>query len=293
MVALVTPFNERGGVDYDELRRLVELHGRSRTEVVVSVGTTGESPTLSHAEHMEVIARTVMFARRYDGLRVIAGTGSNCTHEALQLTEASAEAGADGALLITPYYNRPSPRGVIGYYRELDKVGIPIWVYNLPRRTGINVSPETMLEIVQQCENVVGLKASNGNLQEITEIVRDCSAVRPNFQVVSGDDSLTVPIMSIGGVGAISVIANVVPDLAAQMISLFRDGQTEAAAKLQQRLMPLSRACMEIQASPAGVKAMLRGLGYKVGAPRSPMTDVDDAEAAELMRVYQEVINGM
>lgn len=291
MVALVTPFSETSPsrVSYDILEKLVAFHAQSKTDVIVPCGTTGEAPTLSHEEHAEVIRRSVEFAKG-TGLRVFAGTGSNCTFEALQLTEAAAQAGADAALVVTPYYNRPSPKGVREYYRELDKVGLPIWLYNLPRRTGINLEPTTTCEIVSECSNVVGIKAANGLLVEISEVIQDCQRLRSDFQVVSGDDSLTLPILSIGGSGTISVIANVVPNLVADLVDAFQHQRNEEARKLHQLLLPLCRASVEVQSNPAAIKAIMRGLGFPVGRPRSPMSDVESDEAEVLMHLYRTVV---
>lgn len=290
MVALVTPFCDEGNqeINYNVLQELIRLHADSRTGAIVPTGTTGESPTLNHKEHQDVITASVEAAKG-TGLKVIAGTGSTSTREAVSLTEHAAEVGADAALVVTPYYNRPSPRGVLDYYQQINRVGLPFYVYNLPKRTGINVSPQTMVEIVETCENAIGLKAANGILVEIAEVVRDCRKVRPGFEMISGDDSITLPILSVGGVGAISVIANFVPNLAADVIDLYLHGKVAEAMEVQFRMIPLARASMEVQSSPAGTKALLRHLGYAVGAPRSPMADVDASEYEHLVEVLQSV----
>lgn len=289
IVALVTPFTEdTGKVSFKALEKLLAFHIRSSTGAVVVNGTTGESATLSDEEQLELIRETVRICKG-SGIKVIAGTGSNCTKKAVSLTRFAQEVGVDSALVVTPYYNRPSPKGLVSYYNEIDRVGLPFYVYNVPGRTGVNVSPETMREIVASCGNVVGLKATNGLLEEIARVALECEEIHPGFEIFSGDDGLIVPILSIGGIGAISVVGNIMPDIVSDAIQSFQQGNIERAAYLQRYLVGFSHMVMRTQASPAATKATLRHMGFEVGGTRSPLVDLSPQESELVYMAYLKV----
>ena len=206
IVALVTPFSG-GKVDEAKLRQLVEMHVAQGTDGIVPCGTTGESPTLSHDEHRRVVEIVIEAAR--GRLHVIAGTGSNATSEAIDLTRHAKKAGATGALVVNPYYNRPTQEGLYRHFRAVaDAVDIPILVYNIAGRTAVNVETDTLARLVKDCPNIVGVKEASGSLDQMTQVILACG---PEFSVLSGDDNITLPLMSVGGRGVISVVANIVP----------------------------------------------------------------------------------
>ena len=213
IVALVTPFKD-GLVDYDKLGELVEYHIENGTNAIIPCGTTGESPTLTHKEHGEVIGKVIEIAK--GRIPVIAGTGSNSTSEALSLTKHAKEAGADGSLMITPYYNKPTQEGLYEHYKSIsDAVDIPIIIYNVPSRTGVSISPETVARLYEM-KNIVAIKEASGNIDQTSQILNLC-----DITVLSGDDSLTLPIMSVGGKGVVSVVANILPGEVSEMVSSF------------------------------------------------------------------------
>ncbi|MBI2463712.1 4-hydroxy-tetrahydrodipicolinate synthase [Candidatus Peregrinibacteria bacterium] len=214
IVALITPFQSDGAIDEQRLRELVSWHVKSGTNAIVPCGTTGESATLSHEEHHRVI--DIVINETQGRIPVIAGAGSNSTREAVSLTEHAREAGADAVLSISPYYNKPTQQGIIEHYKTLNEIGIPIIVYNVPGRTGINITAETTLKLAQM-GNIVGIKEASGNMSQIMEILRD----RPDgFRVYSGDDALAYPLMMLGADGCVSVVANEIPQEFSTMIQL-------------------------------------------------------------------------
>ena len=238
IVALVTPFSD-AKVDEAKLRELVEFHVRSGTDGLVPCGTTGESPTLSHDEHKRVVEIVVEAAR--GRVSVIAGTGSNSTAEAINLTTHAERAGADGALIVSPYYNKPTQQGLYEHFKAISEAAaIPILVYNIQGRTAVNVETETLARLARDCKNIVGVKEASGSLDQMTQVILACG---PEFTVLSGDDSLTLPLMAVGGRGVISVIANIVPKETVEMTHAALDGDWKRARELHLRLFPLCRAC--------------------------------------------------
>jgi 4-hydroxy-tetrahydrodipicolinate synthase len=280
MVAIVTPFNERDEICFDALSELVQMHANSGTTGIVVCGTTGESPTLSHEEHEAAVARVVEFSKG-TSLKVIAGTGSNSTAEAISLTEKAAEAGADACLVVTPYYNKPDRKGLLLHMKELDKVGLPIIYYNIPGRTGINVGPAQLIEILDNCPNLIGLKQSNGNLEETTELIGMLGD--RDFSIMSGDDGLVAPFLSIGGRGVISVIANAYPKAMVELIRHYEQGQVDTAAKIMAAVYPLCSALLSLGPNPVPVKSLLCKLGTNVGGCRLPLAILDDSKADQLV----------
>src|SRR6266581_3350665 len=213
IVALVTPFND-GKVDEAKLRELVEMHVAQGTDGIVPCGTTGESPTLSHDEHHRVVEIVIEAAA--GRLHVIAGTGSNATSEAIDLTAHAKKAGATGALVVNPYYNKPTQEGLYRHFRAVaDSVAIPILVYNIQSRSAVNVETDTLVRLVRDCKNIVGVKEASGSLDQMSQVILACG---PEFSVLSGDDNVTLPLLAIGGSGVISVIANILPRETSDMV---------------------------------------------------------------------------
>ncbi|HEX8201856.1 MAG TPA: 4-hydroxy-tetrahydrodipicolinate synthase, partial [Isosphaeraceae bacterium] len=245
-VALVTPFRD-GEVDLDALRGLVDWHVEQGTDVVSPVGTTGESPTLTHAEHERIIAAVVEHAA--GRVKVLPGTGSNATAEAVRLTQFAARAGADGALLVAPYYNRPSQEGLYAHYaRVAEAVDLPLVLYNVPGRTGRNIEPETV-ERLARLGPVVAIKEASGSLDQVSDIL-----VRTELTVLSGDDSLTLPMLAVGAEGVVSVVANLVPRDVLALLDAFRRGAMGEARRHHAALFPLCRDLLGIAANPIPVK---------------------------------------
>jgi len=263
IVAIVTPF-KNGRVDEEKLRELIEFQIENGTDGIVPCGTTGESPTLSHEEHDRVIEITVDAVKKR--VPVIAGTGSNSTAEALRLTEHAREVGADGALMVCPYYNRPTQEGLYQHYKTIaEQVKIPVIVYNIPGRTGVNLLPETMARLAK-VPGIVGTKEASGSLKQMHEVIQLCG---PDFAVLSGDDFFTYPLLCLGGHGIISVISNIVPKDMAALVDAFAAGDLQKAKDLHYRMVPLVDSLF-IETNPTPVKAALAMMGkieYEVRLP--------------------------
>ncbi len=275
MVALVTPF-KNGQVDWPSLEALVEFHLQNGTNGIVPCGTTGESATLSHAEHDEVI-RTVIKAVN-KRVPVIAGTGSNSTDEAVRLTQEAERSGADGALMISPYYNRPTQEGIYQHYRKVaSAVGIPLIVYNIPGRTGSKIEPETLARLAE-IENVAGVKEATGSVDQAIDVIRLCG---DRLAVYSGEDSLIYSLMSLGGKGVISTVANVAPKQTAQLAQACLAGRWDEGREMQFQLIPLIRSLF-IETNPIPVKTALALMGKCSGELRLPMTPMAESNLAKL-----------
>ena len=265
IVAIVTPFSD-GKVDYPSLEELIEFQIENGTHGIVPVGTTGESPTLSHAEHREVIRFTVETVR--GRIPVVAGTGSNCTEEAVNLTEFAEKAGADAALVVTPYYNKPTQDGIYRHFRELaDKTSIPLVLYNVPGRTAANVEPETVARLFHDCENVTGIKEATGSVEQASRIIHLCGE---EIVVLSGDDAVNYPLLAVGAKGFITVTANVAPRDVAELYDRFARGEIEEAKKLHYRLLPLN-SVLFVESNPIPVKAALALMGKTSADIRAPL----------------------
>ncbi|HID21131.1 MAG TPA: 4-hydroxy-tetrahydrodipicolinate synthase [Planctomycetaceae bacterium] len=273
-VALITPFRD-GAVDEAALRRLVDFHVENGTDCVSPVGTTGESPTLSHDEHERVIA---VVCEQADGrIKVMAGTGSNSTSEAIRLTRFAQKAGADAALMVAPYYNKPMPEGFYQHYKAVaEAVDLPIVLYNIPGRTGKNMEPETIARI-GELPNVVAVKEASGSMDQASQILN-----LSELTVLSGDDSLTLPLLAIGGSGVVSVVGNIVPQDVQAMIRAFRNGDVTTAQQWHQKLFPLCRDLLSLATNPIPIKGAMQLLGRDTGEVRLPMTPLDDAQRAAL-----------
>ena len=279
IVALVTPF--RGGtVDEAKLKELVEMHVTQGTDGIVPCGTTGESPTLSHDEHRRVVEIVIEAAR--GRLHVIAGTGSNATSEAISLTAHAKKAGATGALVVNPYYNKPTQEGLYRHFRAVaDAVDIPILAYNIASRTAINVETDTLVRLVKDCPNIVGVKEASGSLDQMTQVILACG---PDFSVLSGDDNLTLPLMSVGGRGVISVIANIVPRETAEMTHAALAGDWKLARELHLKLFPLARAAF-METNPIPVKEAMGMMGMLEPEFRLPMCPMGAANRERLKTI--------
>ena len=282
IVALVTPF--RGGkVDEAKLKELVEMHVAQGTDGIVPCGTTGESPTLSHDEHRRVVEIVVEAARKR--LHVIAGTGSNATSEAIELTTHAKKAGAAGALVVNPYYNKPTQEGLYRHFRAVaDAVDIPILAYNIASRTAINVETDTLVRLVKDCPNLVGVKEASGSLDQMTQVILACG---PDFSVLSGDDNLTLPLMSVGGRGVISVIANFVPRETAEMTHAALAGDWKLARELHLKLFPLARAAF-METNPIPVKEAMGMMGMLEPEFRLPMCPMGAANRERLRAILAQ-----
>ena len=280
-VAIVTPF-KNGKVDAKALKGLIEFHIKNGTNGIVPCGTTGESATLDHQEHEEVIRIAVETCE--GRLPVLAGTGSNSTHEAIELTLTAQKLGADGALLITPYYNKPTQEGLYQHFAAVAKeTKLPIVLYNVPSRTSINMLPATVARL-SQIENIIGIKEASGNLVQVSEIIKSCG---PAFEVISGEDALTWPILALGGKGVISVTANLVPDKFARLCSAALTGDMETARTAHYELMKLNDI-MFIETNPIPVKTALAIMGRIDNEFRAPLCAPSENNLAALQSVLKE-----
>jgi len=280
--ALITPFTKDDKVDEEGLRRLVEYVEAGGVDGVVPCGTTGESATLSHEEHKRVVEVVVDCAKK----KVIAGTGSNSTAEALELTKHAEDVGADACLLITPYYNKPNKRGLIEHFKRIaDAVDIPLILYNIPSRTGLNMSADVVLELAEE-SNIVGIKEASGDLKQVQHIINGVRERKLNFTVISGDDILTIPIMSVGGKGVISVIANIIPKETAEMVHAFLAGDLNKALTLNYKLLPLMDA-MFLETNPIPVKRAAALMGLPAGHTRLPLGALSEENEKKLRAVLE------
>jgi len=281
MVAMVTPFSE-GEVDYETLGQLIDFQIENGTDAIVPCGTTGESPTLSHEEHDRVVEFTVEKVDKR--VKVIAGAGSNCTREALRLTRHAQDVGADGALVITPYYNKPTQSGLIEHFRKLaDETDIPLVLYNVPGRTGVKLEPDTIAELAP-LDNIVAVKEACGSVDQVNRILNLC-----DITVISGDDALTLPMIAVGGEGVISVAANIVPDAVSQMVHNALDGKWNTARQEHYYLYSLFQM-MFIETNPIPVKtalAMMGKLREEFRLPLCGLSSVHRAELEELLGRYE------
>lgn len=276
IVAIVTPFQD-GRVDEVKLRELVEFQIKNGTNGIVPCGTTGESPTLTHEEHNKVIEICVQAAA--GRVPVIAGTGSNSTAEAVELTQHAAKAGADGALVVTPYYNKPMQRGLYLHFKAVaDSVEIPIVLYNIEGRTARNIETETVAKLARDCRNIIGVKEASGKLEQV-KAVRD--ACGPDFVILSGDDALTLAIMDLGGKGVISVAANIVPADISAMIQTYNAGNKDQAKVLNDKLAPLIKALF-LETNPIPVKKAVELLGLCSGEVRLPLCEMEEENIEKL-----------
>ena len=280
--ALVTPFKEDGSIDEERLRFLINWHIKNKSDAILVCGTTGESATLTHKEHKEVIKIAVEEAK--GRIPIIAGAGSNSTNEALELAQFSKKVGADAILVITPYYNKPTQEGLYQHYRKIAKeVKLPLIIYNVPSRTGINISPQTVARLYKECKNIVGIKEASGCLDQITKIM---TLVDRRFILLSGSDEITLPILSVGGRGVISVVANVMPRKTHDLVESFLKGNYEKAKRLQLYLYDLIKALF-IETNPIPVKTALGVMGLINPTLRLPLCKMNQNNLEKLKEVLK------
>jgi 4-hydroxy-tetrahydrodipicolinate synthase len=275
-VAIITPF-KKDEVDYDCLKEQIEFQITAGVNCLCPVGTTGESPTLSHDEHERVIA---FVCETVDGrIKVMPGTGSNSTAEALRLTRSAEKAGADAALQVAPYYNKPTQQGFYEHFKCLaEETGLPQCIYNIPGRTGKNIEPETIIRLAE-LENIALVKEATGSLDQASAILANT-----DLTVLSGDDSLTLPLLAVGGSGVISVVANIVPKDMIALVSAFTAGKIADAQQLHYKLFPLCRDMLGLSTNPIPIKAAMKMLGRDTGELRLPMTPLSKEEEALLRK---------
>lgn len=281
MVALVTPFRD-GKVDWNSLEGLVEFHLQNGTHGIVPCGTTGESATLSHDEHDDVIKAVIKAVNKK--VPVIAGTGSNSTDEAVRLTKEAEKSGADGALMISPYYNRPTQDGIYQHYKKVaSEVGIPLIIYNIPGRTGSKIEPETLARLAE-IKNVAGVKEATGSVDQAIDVIRLCG---DRLAVYSGEDSLTYSLMALGGKGVISTVANIAPKEMAGLAEACLKGDWEKGRALQFKLVPLIRSVF-IETNPIPIKTALALMGKCSGDLRLPMTPMSEGNLKKLKQAVAD-----
>ena len=271
--AIVTPFNRDGSVDFAKLRELVEIQIKNGIDGIVPVGTTGESPTLGVKEHEQVIETTIAAAAKR--IKVVAGTGANSTAEAIELTRHAKDAGADATLQVTPYYNKPNATGLVRHFSAVADLGLPTVLYNIPGRTGREIPLDTVVELAKH-PNIVAIKEAGGSVDRVSQIVTRC-----NLEVLSGDDSLTLPMMSVGGVGVISVASNVAPKAVADMVHAALRGDFVAARKLHQQYYRLFTDLF-VDTNPIPVKAAMAMMGLIEEVYRLPLCETTEANKAKV-----------
>ncbi len=280
-VALVTPF-ENGKINFPKLEELLNWHVEQGTDAIIICGTTGETSTMTDEEHKETIKFAV---EKINGrIPVIAGTGSNCTDYAVQLSQYAEEVGADGVLQVTPYYNKTTQKGLIAHFTTVaDAINIPVIIYNVPGRTGVNILPSTLAQLAKH-PNIKGVKEASGNIAQVAEIAR---LVPDDFYIYSGNDDMIVPLMSLRGSGVISVVANIAPKDTHNMVQKFLDGDVKSACDLQLKMKPLIDALF-IEVNPIPIKTAMNLMGFEMGELRLPLTEMEEGNLNLLKRRMQE-----
>ena len=282
-VAIVTPFNKDGSVNYNKLEELIDFHCNNGTDSIIICGTTGESATLSEAEHVECIQKAVEFTK--GRIPVVAGTGSNSTQTAIELSEAAVEAGVDGLLVVTPYYNKATQAGLIKHYTAIaDAAKAPIIMYSVASRTGCNLEPATVAELVKNVDNIVGIKEASGNISQIAKIM---NLTDGKVDLYSGNDDQIVPILSLGGIGVISVLSNVAPRETHDICAKWFAGDTAGSRDLQLRALPLIDALFS-EVNPIPVKKAMELLGHEMGGLRMPLTELTKPNEEKLFKAMKE-----
>ena len=282
-VAIITPFHADGSVNYDKLEELIDFHCNNGTDSIIICGTTGESATLSEAEHVECIKKAVEFTK--GRIPVIAGTGSNSTQTAIELSTEAVEAGADGLLVVTPYYNKATQDGLIQHYTAIAKEAkAPIIMYSVASRTGVNIAPETAATLVKNVDNIVGIKEASGNISQIAKIM---NLTDGNIDLYSGNDDQIVPILSLGGIGVISVLSNVAPKQTHDICAKWFAGDIKGSAELQLKALPLIDALFS-EVNPIPVKKAVSLMGHEVGGLRMPLTELTKGNEEKLIKAMKE-----
>ena len=282
-VAIVTPMHEDGTVNYEEFAKLVEFQIANGTDAIIVCGTTGESSTLTHEEHLDVIRYCAEVVNKR--IPVIAGTGSNCTETAVYLSREAEKYGVDGLLLVSPYYNKATQNGLKAHFTKIaNAIKIPAILYNVPSRTGVNIAPETIVDLCRHVENIVGVKEASGNFSAAAKILQLSGGY---VDVYSGNDDQVVPMLALGGKGVISVLSNVAPKQTHDMCAEFFKGNIEASRRIQLKAMPLIEALFS-EVNPIPVKAALNLMGKNVGEPRLPLTVMEPQHQEVLKKAMQD-----
>ena len=282
-VAIVTPMKENLEINYDKLDEMLEEQIAGGTDAIIICGTTGESATMTEAEHSEAIRFTV--ERVNHRIPVIAGTGSNCTRTAVELSKEAEKDGADGLLLVTPYYNKATQNGLIAHYTQICReVKLPAILYNVPSRTGCNIQPKTLAQLVKNVDNIVGVKEASGNIGAVAQIMHLCDG---NIDLYSGNDDQVVPLLSLGGIGVISVLSNVAPTYVHDMVYRYLSGDIEGSCKMQLDALPMCDALF-YEVNPIPVKAALNLMGKEAGPLRAPLTEIEPAHREQLEKVMKD-----
>ena len=281
-VAIITPFHEDGSINYDQLKKLVDYHCENGTDSIVICGTTGESATMTEEVHLECIKRTIDFTA--GRIPVIAGTGSNCTATAVELSREAAKAGADGLLVVTPYYNKATQKGLIEHYKAIAReADAPIIMYSVASRTGCNIEPATVAALVKEVDNIVGVKEASGNISQVAKIMQ---LTQGDIDLYSGNDDQIVPILALGGKGVISVLSNVAPRETHEICAKFFAGDIEGSRELQLKAIPLINALFS-EVNPIPVKKAVSLMGMEVGGLRMPLTEMEEANAQKLAQAMR------
>lgn len=276
-VALVTPMNEDGSVNYPKLKEVLEYQIRHKTDAIIICGTTGESSTLSEEEHLECIRYTCEVVNKR--IPVIAGTGSNCTQSAIYLSKEAEACGTDALLLVTPYYNKATQNGLKAHYKAIaGAVSIPILLYNVPSRTGTTIAPQTAVDLCHEVPNIVGVKDATGDISEVAELL---SLAKGTVDVYSGNDDQIVPVMSLGGKGVISVLSNILPEETHDMVENYLQGNVEKSREMQLKYFDLIKALF-CEVNPIPVKKALNLMGMQVGSLRLPLTEMEEKNVIRL-----------
>ena len=283
-VALVTPFKENGDVNYDKLEEILEEQIAGGTDAIVICGTTGEASTMSHEEHLSVIKYGCEVVK--GRIPVVAGTGSNCTREAVYMSQKAEEVGADGVLLVTPYYNKATQNGLIAHYTAIaNEIKIPAILYNVPSRTGCALQPKTIAHLVKNVENIVGVKEASGDISHVAQVMNLCDG---QIDLYSGNDDQVVPLLSLGGLGVISVLSNVAPQYVHDMVYKFFEGDVAGSRKMQLEALPVINALF-CEVNPIPVKAAMNLQGKEVGPLRAPLTEMEPEHQEVLKKAMKEL----
>lgn len=283
-VAIITPMKENGDVNFEKFGEIVEEQIAGNTDAIIVCGTTGEASTLTHEEHLACIKFVVEKVNKR--IPVIAGTGSNCTKTAVYLSQEAEKLGADGVLLVSPYYNKATQNGLIAHYTAIcNEVNIPAILYNVPSRTGCGLQPQTVATLVKDVENIVGIKEASGNISTVAQIMHLCDG---NVDLYSGNDDQVVPLLALGGIGVISVLSNVAPAYVHDMCYKFFSGDIAGSRKMQLDALPLVDALF-CEVNPIPVKAALNMMGKEVGTLRAPLTEMEDAHKKVLKKAMMDL----
>ena len=288
--AMITPMKEDGSIDYDGYRKLLRFQMEEGIDGLVPLGTTGETPTLDEDEEQRIIDVVMEEVRAFEKAKsvkvpVVLGAGSNNTRDAVRYTERAKKAGADAALVVTPYYNKPSSEGIFRHFEAVSRVGIPILVYNIAGRTGKNIDTPTLSRIAD-LPNIAGVKEASGSISQMTDVIAAVKSKHPDFAVLSGDDAMTLPLIACGGDGVVSVVSNAAPALVSEMVKAALSGDYEAARKIHYRLLPFFKAAF-VDGNPTSIKYAMRVKGLPSGSVRLPLVDVHD----EAKKIIEEALS--